>query len=406
MPPHIWEEPVMPFDAAKLAADVEAFCQEVRPAEELAYAERTFNDQVVPLAKKHNLLGMNVKPEYGGRGADVVNYLNALARIGREGTTVRTFFSGHLSIGAYPIQTWGSDALKKKYLPAAVRGEKVLAFGLTEPDAGSNPRQMTTTFDKKGDHYVLNGVKYLISNGGIAHAVIAFGYPAGLAEGDPKRRISAFVVDTDAKGFEVESFAPNAKMGLPTSNTAMFEMHDVVVPAENLLGDPGDGFRVAMGTLVSGRLSVAAGCLGVIEDCLIEAVEYAKSRVQHGKEIARHQLVQDHIAHIEMDRVAAEAMVLRAAEAKDASAANPADKELARRADLLAAQAKFFASNAAWDAADRAVQVFGGRGWSTLYRPGRHLTDVRVCRIYEGTDEILKLKIAAAVLGKEWEAFQ
>src|SRR5262245_8632613 len=213
-------------------------------------------------------------------------------------------------------------------------------------------------------------------------------------------------MDTDSEGFEAESFSPNAKMGLPTSNTAMFEMHDVVVPAENLLGEPGEGFRVAMGTLVSGRLSVAAGCLGVIEDCLIESIEYAKTRVQHGKEIARHQLVQDHIAHIEMDRVAAESLVLRAAEAKARSATNPADKELARQADLLAAQAKFFASNAAWDAADRAVQVFGGRGWSTLYRPGRHLTDVRVCRIYEGTDEVLKLKIAAAVLGKEYEAFK
>ncbi len=158
----------MPFDAAKLAADVEAFCQEVRPVEELCYAEHKFNDQVVPLAKKHNLLGINVPPEYGGRGADTVTYFKALARIGREGTGVRTFFSGHLSIGAYPIQTWGSEALKKKYLPAAARGEKILAFGLTEPDAGSNPREMTTTFEKKGDHYVLNGVKYLISNGGIA----------------------------------------------------------------------------------------------------------------------------------------------------------------------------------------------------------------------------------------------
>ena len=169
-----------------------------------------------------------MRPEYGGRGADAVSYLRALARIGREGTTVRTFFSGHLSIGAYPIQTWGSDALKKKYLPAAVRGDKILAFGLTEPDAGSNPRQMTTTFEKKGDQYILNGVKYLISNGGIAQAIVVFGYQAGLPENDPKRRITAFVVDTNAKGFEVESFAPNAKMGLPTSNTAMFEMHDVL----------------------------------------------------------------------------------------------------------------------------------------------------------------------------------
>ena len=393
----------MAFDPAALAADTEAFCREVRPAEELAYAERTFNDQVVPLARKHDLLGMNIAPEYGGRGADAVSYFRALARIGREGTTVRTFFSGHLSIGAYPIQTWGSDALRRKYLPAAARGETILAFGLTEPDAGSNPREMTTTFEKKGDHYLLNGVKYLISNGGIADAVVAFGYPAGQV-GDG--RISAFVVDTGAAGFEAESFAPNAKMGMPTSNTAMFEMRDVVVPAENLLGAEGDGFRVAMGTLVSGRLSVAAGCLGVIEDCLAEVIGYAKERKQHGKEIARHQLVQDHIAHIEMARVASDALLMRAAEVKDRSATAPGDKELAKQADLLAAQAKFFATNAAWDAADRAVQVFGGRGWSTLYRPGRHLTDVRVCRIYEGTDEILKLKIAAAVLGKEWEAFK
>jgi len=393
----------MPFDPNQLAADVEAFCQEVRPEEELAYAERRFNESVVPLAKKHNLLGMNVREEYGGRGADNVSYFKALARIGREGTTVRTFFSGHLSIGAYPIQTWGNDALKRKYLPAAAKGEKVLAFGLTEPDAGSNPREMTCSYEKKGDRFILNGVKYLISNGGIADAVIVFAYPAGQVG---TGRISAFVLDTAQKGFEKESFAVNAKMGMPTSNTAMFEMHNAEVPAENLLGEAGDGFRVAMGTLVSGRLSVAAGCLGVIEDCLAEAIQYAKVRSQHGKEIGRHQLVQEHIAMIEMDRVASESMVLRAAAAKDRSEANKGDKELAREADLLAAQAKFFATNAAWDAADRAVQVFGGRGWSTLYRPGRHLMDVRVCRIYEGTDEILKLKIASAVMGKEWEAFK
>lgn len=396
----------MPFDAAKLAADTEAFCQELRPAEELCYAERRYNDQLLPLAKKYDLLGINVKPEYGGRGADNVSYFTALARIGREGTGVRTFFSGHLSIGAYPIQTFGGDAVKKKYLPAAVRGEKILAFGLTEPDAGSNPRELTTTYEKKGNDYFLTGVKYLISNGGIADAVVVFAYPADVPESNPQRRMSAFVLDTKQDGFAVESFAPNAKMGMPTSNTAMFEMSNVRVPAENLLGAEGDGFRVAMGTLVSGRLSVAAGCLGVIEDCLAEAIEYAKVRQQHGKEIGKHQLVQEHIAHIEMDRVASEALLLRAATLKDRSEADRSDKELARHTDLLAAQAKFFATNAAWDAADRAVQVFGGRGWSTLYRPGRHLMDVRVCRIYEGTDEVLKLKIAASLLGKDFEAFR
>ncbi len=211
---------------------------------------------------------------------------------------------------------------------------------------------------------------------------------------------------TDQEGFEKESFSPNAKMGLPTSNTAMFAMTNAVVPAENLLGTEGDGFRVAMGTLVSGRLSVAAGCLGVIEDCLAEALQYSKERHQHGKPIAKHQLVQEHLAAIEMDRLGSESILLRAAEAKEAASASGADATINVRADLLSAQAKLFASNAAWDAADRTVQIFGGRGWSTLYRPGRHLQDVRVCRIYEGTDEILKLKIASNLLGKEFEAFK
>jgi alkylation response protein AidB-like acyl-CoA dehydrogenase len=386
-----------PSEQERLLADVEAFCQEIRPIEELCYVEHRFNDQVIPLGKKYNLLAMPVPKEYGGRGADTVTYARALARINREGTGVRTFFSGHTSIGEYPILMWGNEEQKRRYLPAAARAEKILAFGLTEPEAGSNPLEMQMTYERKGGHFVLNGVKYLISNGGIATTIITFAKGAN-------GRVSAFLVDTGGPGFAKEDLT--AKMGMPTSNTAMFELSDYHVPAENLLGEEGNGFRIAMGTLVSGRISVAAGCLGVIEDCLIEAVNYAKERQQHGKAIARHQLVQEHIALIEQHRVATEAMVLRAARAKDASNAEPANKELASQADLAAAQAKLFAANAAWDAADRAVQVYGGRGWSTLYRPGRHLQDVRVCRIYEGTDEILKLKIAAAVLGKEYEAYK
>jgi alkylation response protein AidB-like acyl-CoA dehydrogenase len=386
-----------PAEVKQLLADVEAFCQEVRPVEELCYVEHRFNDQVIPLARKYNLLGLPVPREYGGRGADTVTYARALARIGREGTGVRTFFSGHTSIGEYPVLTWGNEEQKRRYLPAACRGEKVLAFGLTEPEAGSNPLEMQTTYERQGDHFVLNGVKYLISNGGIADAVVCFAYPKGGG------RVSAFIVDR-GPGFVSEDLT--AKLGMPSANTAMFELHDCRVPAGNLLGEEGNGFRIAMGTLVSGRLSVAAGCLGVIEDCLAEALGYAKERQQHGKPIAKHQLVQEHLAAIEMDRVATDALVTRAAEAKDASNAEPGNAELRGRADLLAAQAKLFAANAAWDAADRAVQVYGGRGWSTLYRPGRHLVDVRVCRIYEGTDEILKLKIAAALLGKEYEAYK
>jgi alkylation response protein AidB-like acyl-CoA dehydrogenase len=383
----------------KLLADTEAFCREVRPVEELCYVEHRFNDQVIPLARQHNLLGMPIPAEYGGRGADAVTYARALARIGREGTGVRTVFSGHTSIGQMPILTWGSAEQKRRYLPPSCRGEIILAFGLTEPEAGSNPLEMQATYERRGNQFVLNGVKYLISNAGIADAVVTFAYPKERMD-----RVSAFIVETHGEGFLREDLT--AKLGMPTANTGMFELRDYAVPLENLLGDEGNGFRIAMTTLVSGRLSVASGCLGVIEDCLAEAMAYARERWQHGKPIAKHQLVQEHIAEIELARASTEALVLSAAAAKAASDADASDAALRSRADLLAAEAKLFAANAAWDAADRAVQVFGGRGYSELYRPGRHLKDVRVCRIYEGTDEILKLKIAAALLGKEFEAFR
>src|SRR3989440_2215079 len=318
-------------DQQKLLADVEAFCEEIRPIEELCYVEHTFNKEVLPLARKHKLLGMILPAVYGGRSADTITYARALAHIGREGTGVRTFFSGHISIGQYPILTWGSEELKRRYLPAAARGEKVLAFGLTEPEAGSNPLEMQTTYERRGDRYVLNGVKYLISNGGIADAVVVFGYPAKPAGG--KRRVSAFIVDR-GPGFVSEDLT--AKMGMPSANTAMFALTDCDIPAANLLGEEGDGFRIAMGTLVSGRISVASGCLGVIEDCLTEAANYAKERHQHGKPLAKHQLIQEHIAAIEMHRLATEALVMKAAEAKDASAATPNDVDLKAKADLLA----------------------------------------------------------------------
>src|SRR5207249_8808605 len=285
----------------------------LRPIEELCYVEHRYNDQVIPLAGKYKLLAMPVPVELGGRGADTVTYARALARIGREGTGVRTFFSGHTSIGQYPILTWGSEEQKRRYLPPAARGDKIMAFGLTEPEAGSNPLEMQMTYERRGDQFVLNGVKYLISNGGIATTVVTFAYSkdaVGGAAGSKSRRISAFIVDTDGPGFSKEDLL--AKMGMPTANTAMFELTDYAVPAANLLGDEGSGFRIAMGTLVSGRLSVAAGCLGVIEDCLAEAITYARERQQHGKAIAKHQLVQEHIAAIEMHRLATEALVLKA----------------------------------------------------------------------------------------------
>ena len=382
-----------------LLADVETFCQEVRPSEELCYLEHRYNDEALALARKYNLMGMAMPKAYGGRGADLKTYARALARIGREGTGLRTLFSGHISIGQTPILEWGTEAQKQRFLPPSCRGESLMAFGLTEPDAGSNPLEMQMTYRRDGDRFLLNGVKYLISNGGIADVIVTFAYPE-----EKRDRISAFIVETNGPGIETEDLS--AKLGLPTSNTAMFELTDYAVPVANLLGKEGNGFRIAMATLMSGRMSVAAGCLGVIEDCLEETLRYARERHQHGKPIAKHQLVQEHIAEMEVARQASESLLMTAVDAKMALLASPQDSALHKRADLLAAQAKFFASNAACEAADRAVQVFGGRGYSELYRPGRHWKDVRVCRIYEGTDEILKLKIASALLGKEYASFQ
>lgn len=388
-----------PPDQVQLEQDVEAFCEEVRPVEELCYLEHRFNDEAIRLARKYNLLGMPIDRQLGGRGADTESYLRALVRIGREGTGIRTLFSGHTSIGQYPIARYGTADQQRAYLEPSARGEKILAFGLTEPEAGSNPLELQTSYRRQGDQFLLNGTKYLISNGGIADTVVLFAYPA---EGDG--RMSAFIVDTDGPGIEREDMA--AKLGLHTSNTAMFELSDYAVPVANLLGEEGDGFRIAMATLVSGRLSVAAGCLGVIEDCLTETIDYAKEREQHGKPIAQHQLVQQHIARIELARQTSESILATAIEAKVLSDQDLQDKSRLQRADLLAAEAKFVASNAAFDAADRALQVFGGRGYSELFRPARHWKDVRVCRIYEGTDEILQLKIAASLLGKEHAAFR
>src|SRR6187397_2986069 len=201
-------------ERTQLLADVEEFCKEIRPTEELCYLEHRFNDHAIGLAKKYNLLGLTVEKEYGGRQADMKTYAEVLARIGREGSGLRTLFSAHSSIGQYPISRFGTAEQKAKYLPPSARGDKIMAFGLTEPDAGSNPLEMKTTYRRAGNKFVLNGIKYLISNGGIAHTIVVFAYPEGKMD-----RVSAFILDTDGPGIEREDLT--AKLGLPTSNTAM-----------------------------------------------------------------------------------------------------------------------------------------------------------------------------------------
>jgi alkylation response protein AidB-like acyl-CoA dehydrogenase len=290
----------------------------------------------------------------------------------------------------------GTDVQKEKYLRPSTRGEIIFAFALTEPDAGSNPQEMKATFKKDDDSYLLNGTKYLITNAGIADAAIVFA-----KSGDGV--MSAFIVDMETPGIEKEDLV--SKMGTPTTNTGMFELAGCRVPKENLVGKEGTGWQIAKQALVDGRLSVAAGCVGSIRDCLMEAVRYSRERMQYGKPIAKHQLIQEHLAAIKLHLDSSAMMVRRATALKDRWDRDSSNDDLMRKADLAVAEAKLFCANAAYDAADRAVQVLGGRGWSYLYRPGRHLVDNRVCRIYEGADEILKLKIASGVLGEGYTAY-
>jgi len=386
-------------EQSMILEQVDKVCKTIRPIEDKCYLERRFNDRVGPILGQAHLLGLPISKKYGdGQGADLITYALVLERIGQEGTGVRTFVSAHTSLGEMTLQKWGSEEQRGNYLPAATRGEKVMAFALTEPGAGSDLGSLKTSFDEVGGKFVLSGQKMWISNGSIADLVIVFAYPKGKREG-----LCAFIVDRKSPGFSAKPI--ENKMGLPTSDTGTIYLDGCTVGKESMLGPRGKGLSVAYSALMSGRLSVAAGCVGVIRDCLDEAVRYAKVRVQHGKPIGRHQLVQRHIGVISTNLEAARWLVLRAAYLKEKFEQNPKNEELRDRADGEIARAKYFAANASFDAANRAVQVFGANGYSLENRPARHLLDTRVTKIYEGTDEILEQKIAVGVLGKDFEAY-
>jgi len=388
-------------DEQRLVLDeVDRACRELRPFEDEAYLAGRFNEHLAPIFKKAQLLGLPISRMYGdGQGADVLTYALALERIGREGTGVRTFLSGHVSLGQVTIQKWASEEQKQQYLPQATRGETIMCFGLTEPTAGSDPASLRTTFEDRGSYYLLNGSKAWISNGSIADVAVVFAYPKGKRDG-----MSAFVVE---KGFEgYSSQQQKHKLGMPTSDTGSIFLDNCRVPKENMMGPPGKGLSIAYSGLMSGRLSVAAGCLGVIEDCIEEAVGYARQRVQHGKQIGKHQLVQRHIGDMSTSLEAAKNLVYKAALLKQRSDSSPGDRELRDEADVMIAKAKYFASNASFEAADRTVQILGSSGYSFETRAPRHLVDTRVCRIYEGTDEIMVQKIAVSLLGSDYEAYK
>jgi alkylation response protein AidB-like acyl-CoA dehydrogenase len=381
-----------------LLETIDATCVKLSVSEYDAYVERRFNGEAVQILSEAGLMGLPISEEYGGRGIGMLLHAVAMERFGQLGLGIVTLVDVHQFLGSLTMQQWGTPEQKSAILSEAAKGKAILAYALTEPDAGSDPSSMTTTYTKSSNGFLLSGSKYLISNGSIARYIIVF------AKSSEDASVSAFIVDSKTPGFSVGMHL-SEKMGLFTSDTALLEFQDAQVPADMVLGKLGKGFSVAYSALLNGRIGIGSGCVGVIGDCLNSCVERAKNRVQHGKPIGKHQLIQKHLARIATDLESSRWPVYNAALLKQEYDEDP-KPELRNDVDRMSATSKLIASRNAYDAADSAVQIFGGFGYSILSPVTKHLLDSRVARIYEGTDEIMELKIASTILGKDFEAFR
>jgi alkylation response protein AidB-like acyl-CoA dehydrogenase len=329
-------------------------------------------------------LGATVAEEYGGQGLDYVTYGLIVEQVGRGDSSARTVVSVQTSLVCGSIERWGSEDQKRRWLPRLCAGEAFGCFGLTEPDAGSDPSSMRTRAVKIDGGWRLTGQKMWISLGNVAEVALIF------AQTDAEQRhrgIACFLVPTDSDGFSSQEI--HGKLGLRASDTASLGLDDVEVPDDALLGEVGDGFKVAMTALEAGRYSVAAGCVGICEGCVQASVDYAKEREQFGVPIASFQLVQEMIAEMILRRDAARLLVRRAGILKDQGKPNTPETSIA----------KLYATEAAVECANLAIQVHGGSGYVDDYPVERYLRDARVTTLYEGTSQIHKLIIGRDATG-------
>jgi alkylation response protein AidB-like acyl-CoA dehydrogenase len=387
-------------DDYKLFERVEAACDELILPEFEKYVERKFNDKTPEVIKRHRLMGVPISKKYGGEGARPLVHALTLERLGQLGLGVVTYVDVHQALGSLTVQEWGNEEQKQRYLTKAATGEVVFAYALTEPEAGSDPSALKSTFRKEGSSYLVSGSKYLISNGSVANKLIVFALPEGQQKG-----VTAFLVDSKAAGFSVE-MRMEEKMGLFTSDTSLLALDNVKVEKEDVLGEEGKGLSVAYAALLNGRMGIASGCLGVMEDCINQVKERVTTRTQFGKPIGKHQLIQRHLATMVSNLESSRWLVYQVAIKKEEYDNNRGNIEMRTEVDRASAVAKYVASRAAYNTADAAVQCFGGFGYSILSPVTKHLLDTRVARIYEGTDEIMELKIASTVLGREFEAYK
>ncbi|HEX8646931.1 MAG TPA: acyl-CoA dehydrogenase family protein [Thermoleophilaceae bacterium] len=329
-------------------------------------------------------LGPIVDEEYGGRGLDYRTYALIVEEIGRGDSSARTVVSVQTSLVCSSIQRWGTEEQKHAWLPRLCSGEILGCFALTEPDTGSDAANLKTRAEKTGDGWRISGQKQWISMGNHAKVALVF------AQTDPDRKhrgLAAFLVPTDSPGYSSSSI--HGKLGLKASDTAELSLDGVEVGDEALLGEVGDGFKVAMSALDSGRYSVAAGCVGICQGCVNASVAYAKERHQFDRPIASFQLVQAMIADMIVDAEAARGLVWRAGWLKDAGKPNTTETSIA----------KLYATEAAVRSANTAIQVHGGSGYVDDHPVERYLRDARVTTLYEGTSQIQKLIIGRAATG-------
>ncbi|WP_040791751.1 acyl-CoA dehydrogenase family protein [Nocardia paucivorans] len=338
---------------------------------------------LVPKLGELGFFGLTIPEEYGGMGGDYITYCIGMEELGRADSAVRGIVSVSMGLFGKIVLDHGTEEQKQRWLPGIASGTVLGCFGLTEPDNGSDPANLKTRAVKDGSDWVINGGKIFITNGTWADVCVVFARTGGPGA----KGISAFLVPTDTPGFSRTEI--HGKLGLRGQATAELAFDDVRVPADALIGAEGEGFKIAMRSLDKGRVSVGAGCTGIIQGCLEAVVDYSVQRRQFGRPLASFQLIQDMIAEISTDCDAARLLTWRAA-------------DLIERGlpfGVAASKAKLFASEKAVKAANLAIQAFGGYGYVDEYPVQKYMRDARVMTLYEGTSQIQKLLIGRAETG-------
>jgi butyryl-CoA dehydrogenase len=357
--------------------------KEIAPAAAEHDRTREFPYENVRKCAELNLMGVMVPDEYGGSGLDTVSYTLIIEELSRACASTGVIVSVNNSLFLHPVEAFGTEEQKRRFLPPHAKGEKIGCFCLSEPNAGSDAGHQETTAVRKGDEYVLNGTKNFITNGVAADTAVVF---ASTDRSKKHHGITAFLVEKGTGGFRLGK--DEVKLGITCSGSVEMVFEDCVVPAGNRLGEEGQGFKIAMNTLDGGRIGIAAQAVGIARAALEDATRYARERKAFGKSIGEFQAIQFMLADMATEIDAARLLTHRAAWAKDGGG----------RYSTEAAQAKLFASEAAMRAAVKGVQIFGGYGYMNEYPMERYFRDAKITEIYEGTSEIQRLVIASSLL--------